>query len=67
MSPKGCKDCVHVFADRCGLTGHVAHYQVNAPHHCKEFKRDTRNRHTDNLERRSDSGRPVLHLRRASD
>ena len=40
LSPYGCKDCAKLFVWRCLLTGHKAKWQVNAPHHCVEFKRD---------------------------
>lgn len=42
ISPYGCKDCVHVFVDRCGLTGHKIQWHVNAKHHCIEFQRERR-------------------------
>jgi hypothetical protein len=43
LSPYGCKDCVHAWIDRCGLTGWKMKYAINAKHHCVEFKRDRRN------------------------
>lgn len=42
LSPYGCTSCVHGWADRCGLTGHMMRYAVNAPHHCQQFKRNER-------------------------
>lgn len=35
--PLSCRDCVHIIVDRCGVTGHAAHWQTNAPWHCEKF------------------------------
>lgn len=40
ISLLGCKHCVHVSVDRCGLSGHKIQWHVNAPHQCKDFKWD---------------------------
>jgi hypothetical protein len=42
ISPFGCRNCVHAWVDRCGLTGHLQQWHVNAKHHCKEFAREKR-------------------------
>jgi len=61
ISPYGCKDCVHVWVDRCGLTGHKIQWHVNAKHHCIEFQKERRNENRDgdirNVARESDMGR----------
>jgi len=48
ISPFGCKDCVHGWVDRCGLTGHKMQWHVNARHHCQHFQRERRDENRDN-------------------